>query len=504
MPATRLHRLVHAGLRGPVLQPALFALILVASIVSVAAVAVALLPVIVLLAVAVLPWLVPLVLACAYAVSTLAYLMYAQHEQPALLLRWHPRRVLRVFWAVKLAVFGTLVDPITHQLVRFAGAKLWNRRVQGSIVENVEFDARTGMKLDVFLAKPADHSHKAKNGMRLSDLRPVAVFIYGGGWNSGSKAYYQPLGHQLARRGIVTVIPDYRIYPTGSVDDMLHDVAACLLWVRQHIERYGGDPDRISLVGHSAGAHLALLTQIAGAVTESSLERPLDPLEVLTQSGFYAPSASPTRSPSSRALASSASRARSHPPMLPTLDVTLPSIRACILLSGVFNIEQHHDFESGRGVEELSGMRRACGHTLENMLLRSPTVLLSAAMCAEDQPTPLVRALETVLPRRIVVVHGSHDAVVPCSQATAVAELLRVLNPDVQLAVRDRMAHSEPVALLMQRGTAFQHEVAELIKSAGADAGLSSGGAGSVSPARLGSGRATGRVGDGEYAGALL
>ncbi|MCS0503290.1 alpha/beta hydrolase [Ancylobacter mangrovi] len=89
--------------------------------------------------------------------------------------------------------------------------------------------------------------------------RPVVVFFYGGGWEEGERALYRFVGAALASRGIVTFIPDYRVYPEVRFPDFLKDGARAVRWVRDHAARFGGDPARLVLAGHSAGAHIAAM-----------------------------------------------------------------------------------------------------------------------------------------------------------------------------------------------------------------------------------------------------
>ncbi|MBS0638316.1 MAG: alpha/beta hydrolase [Proteobacteria bacterium] len=88
---------------------------------------------------------------------------------------------------------------------------------------------------------------------------PVVVFFYGGGWTDGDKAMYRFLGSALAARGYLTVVPDYRIYPDARFPAFVQDGAASVAWTQANIARYGGDPTRIALLGHSAGAHTAAM-----------------------------------------------------------------------------------------------------------------------------------------------------------------------------------------------------------------------------------------------------
>jgi acetyl esterase/lipase len=96
-------------------------------------------------------------------------------------------------------------------------------------------------------------------GTKKSDRLPVLVWLYGGGWYSGARDDYGFAGRAFAKQGFVVVIPDYRIVPDGHWPDFLNDSAAAVAWTDAHIANYGGDPDRIALSGHSAGAYNAVM-----------------------------------------------------------------------------------------------------------------------------------------------------------------------------------------------------------------------------------------------------
>ena len=89
--------------------------------------------------------------------------------------------------------------------------------------------------------------------------RPVVIFFYGGTWSTGKKSNYAFVGAALAERGYVTVIPDYRLYPEVRFPAFVEDGARAVAWAQQHAREFGGDPDRLVLMGHSAGAHIAAL-----------------------------------------------------------------------------------------------------------------------------------------------------------------------------------------------------------------------------------------------------
>jgi acetyl esterase/lipase len=105
--------------------------------------------------------------------------------------------------------------------------------------------------------------------------RPVVVFFYGGSWTAGRRGLYRFVGAALAERGMVTVVPDYRLYPQVKFPLFLDDGALAVAWVQKHAQEFGGDPQRIVLMGHSAGGHEAAflaydpqLLQKAGAHPE--------------------------------------------------------------------------------------------------------------------------------------------------------------------------------------------------------------------------------------------
>lgn len=102
-------------------------------------------------------------------------------------------------------------------------------------------------KLDVY--RPLDARGQA----------PVVVFFYGGNWDSGERGNYAFVGRALASRGIVTVVADYRLYPEVTYPDFLTDSAMAVAWIAKRAASYGGDPKRLFVMGHSAGAYNAAM-----------------------------------------------------------------------------------------------------------------------------------------------------------------------------------------------------------------------------------------------------
>ncbi len=88
---------------------------------------------------------------------------------------------------------------------------------------------------------------------------PLLVFFYGGGWAAGSKDQYGWAAQALASRGFVVAVPDYRLVPEVRFPTFIEDAAAATTFVGARVREWGADADRLGVLGHSAGAHLALM-----------------------------------------------------------------------------------------------------------------------------------------------------------------------------------------------------------------------------------------------------
>ncbi|HMB94824.1 MAG TPA: alpha/beta hydrolase, partial [Tepidisphaeraceae bacterium] len=88
---------------------------------------------------------------------------------------------------------------------------------------------------------------------------PVVIFFYGGDWQSGNKSDYRFVADAFTSRGFVAVLPDYRLYPQVTFPSFVEDAALAVRWTHDNAANFGGDPRRIYLMGHSAGAHIAAL-----------------------------------------------------------------------------------------------------------------------------------------------------------------------------------------------------------------------------------------------------
>ncbi|HXC09069.1 MAG TPA: alpha/beta hydrolase [Steroidobacteraceae bacterium] len=118
-------------------------------------------------------------------------------------------------------------------------------------------------RLDVYVPDAAAGATRTAAGESASGgSRPMVVFWHGGRWSFGDKAKYRFVGAALAELGYVAVLPNYRLYPEVRLAGFMEDAAHAGRWAAAHAALYGADADRLYLMGHSAGAHLAALVTL--------------------------------------------------------------------------------------------------------------------------------------------------------------------------------------------------------------------------------------------------
>lgn len=150
-------------------------------------------------------------------------------------------------------------------------------RAQLSGLLDVAYGHGAGEKLDIFPAPRKPDTPPA----------PVMVFIHGGYWRSLDKCDHSFLAPAFVKRGACVVVPNYGLCPAVCVSEIVMQMVKAVAWVYRHIAVHGGDPQRISLVGHSAGGHLSaqLLTCLWPSVAD---DLPPDLVkDALSISGLY-------------------------------------------------------------------------------------------------------------------------------------------------------------------------------------------------------------------------
>lgn len=103
---------------------------------------------------------------------------------------------------------------------------------------------------------------------------PLVVFFYGGSWNRGERGEYRFVGEALAARGLVVVVPDYRLYPEVRYPEFLRDSAAAVAWAMRNAARLGADPNRVFVMGHSAGGYNAAMIALDARWLEAEKLKP--------------------------------------------------------------------------------------------------------------------------------------------------------------------------------------------------------------------------------------
>jgi acetyl esterase/lipase len=154
---------------------------------------------------------------------------------------------LRLLWQIPIALLLLTIVFVFANEYAIARSSRREKNIAYVSSDQPGFDAEQHV-LDVYIPKESS-----------AKLRPVVVFIHGGSWDSGSKNLYSFIGRRLAKQGIVAVLINYRLAPGVQVPDMVDDCAQAVVWTTKHSAKYGGDPNRIFLMGHSAGGGIAAL-----------------------------------------------------------------------------------------------------------------------------------------------------------------------------------------------------------------------------------------------------
>jgi acetyl esterase/lipase len=157
----------------------------------------------------------------------------------------------------KIAIFGVMLSSVIVAACSFSPTKMLTAisSMRGvTITKDLHYGTDPRQALDIYqpdqdTVKPETH--------HIGGL-PVVIFIYGGSWQSGDKEGYGFVGRSFAQAGYVSVVIDYRLAPKSVYPDYVNDSVSAISWVYQHIAQYGGNPNEIFVMGHSAGAFNAV------------------------------------------------------------------------------------------------------------------------------------------------------------------------------------------------------------------------------------------------------
>ncbi|TBR12670.1 MAG: alpha/beta hydrolase [Lysobacter sp.] len=178
-------------------------------------------------------------------------------------------RLRSLLAASALAVFSLLVAGCERALFGFANRGLPPPET------SLRFDAATGLSLDVYRAQGVEGD------------APVVVFFYGGAWQRGTREQYRFVGRRLAQNGVLTIVADYRTWPRAGFPAFVEDGAKAIAWTHAHAREYGGDPGRLFVAGHSAGAQIAALIGADARFLRPHGMKPRDLAGVIGLSGPY-------------------------------------------------------------------------------------------------------------------------------------------------------------------------------------------------------------------------
>ncbi|XP_042500083.1 probable isoprenylcysteine alpha-carbonyl methylesterase ICMEL2 [Macadamia integrifolia] len=159
-------------------------------------------------------------------------------------------------WIIKFLALGFYAMLLFPGFVRVGYYYFFSSQVRRSIV----YGDQPRNRLDLYLP------------INSNGPKPVVAFVTGGAWIIGYKAWGSLLGQQLAERDIIVACIDYRNFPQGTISDMVEDASQGISFVCNNIAEYGGDPNRIYLMGQSAGAHIAACVLLDQAIKESGKE----------------------------------------------------------------------------------------------------------------------------------------------------------------------------------------------------------------------------------------
>ncbi|KAL8052792.1 hypothetical protein ABFX02_05G027800 [Erythranthe guttata] len=217
-------------------------------------------------------------------------------------------------------------------------------------------------------------------------LKPVVAFITGGAWIIGYKAWGSLLGQQLAERDVIVACIDYRNFPQGTISDMVKDAAQGISFVCNNIAEYGGDPNRIYVMGQSAGAHIAACALLDQAIKEAGGQK---------------------------------------------TSWSVTQIKAYFGLSGGYNFYSLVDHFHSRGLYRRIFLSIMEGE--ESLRKYSPEVLVQ---------DPNHRAAVSLLPP-IILFHGTADYSIPSDASKSFAETLRSLGVQAESILYEGKTHTD-------------------------------------------------------------
>ena len=235
-------------------------------------------------------------------------------------------------------------------------------------VADVAYGSAPRQKLDMYVPK------------KPSSQADVIVFWYGGYWRHGHKRDYQFVGEALAAKGMLVVIPNYRLYPQVAWRGFVDDGARAYQWVEQNVARYGGNPHRVFVMGHSAGAYIAAMVALdRGLPSVTSVES--RPCGMIGLAGPYA--FLPIKDPAVQRVFSAAHHLINTQP----IHYVTPGDPPLLLMAGAddHTVNPRNSYRLARAVRAMGGQARVIrypgiGHIRLLLSLAAPLRFLAPAL----------------------------------------------------------------------------------------------------------------------------
>ncbi|MDY6946374.1 MAG: alpha/beta hydrolase [Pseudomonadota bacterium] len=238
---------------------------------------------------------------------------------------------------------------------------------------DVAYGADRKQHLDIYLPK-----NQPKDA-------PVLIFLHGGGNREGDRAQYGYVADPFAQHGIVTVVASYRLQPASPWPAQRDDAQAIVAWVYHNIERYGGDPEKIYLSGHSAGSNLTAILAYRDAWRK---QRSL-PRDVLKGVALHS------------AVASEPRKDISDPQLAAETDVlrnTTSPPRRNVLAAGGEELKGAAGEKARQATEQMAQQLRAMGATANVVFpegLDHATLVLSLADASSELTKAMLAMIES-------------------------------------------------------------------------------------------------------------
>lgn len=327
---------------------------------------------------------------------------------------------------LRLVLFAAFMSPgIIPSFARYV--------LSDRILRNVAYGPSLRHQLDIYLPQSTDRESGSDTSPSRTERAPVVIFVTGGAWVIGWKAWTWIMGLVMQTQGVLFVSVDYRNFPQASAGTMVQDVVQAVGWVLASLDGLGGDRDNVVLVGQSAGAHLSCMALIEQARRERG--------ELAAGRGSLAGPAARARPPTSRAaFREDGEWQRRFSSWSPR------SLRSWAGISGPYELESFTTYLAGRGLPP-SIFRAIMGTDVRHL-------------------SPVARLERNLALPPIVLFHGSSDRSVPEQQSMALATALKGAGARVELKLYPGKAHTDVLLedCLAGRNSEMMLDVLDFIK----------------------------------------